>query len=161
MGSHFVDTRVVHHPTLTGSPRHSIFLWVLTVLFAVRVLGQATQRWWPQPNLPPFGEFQGSGLQYSVLLSAQLIILALMVRAAWRVNTGTLRPSPGQIRFLTGFGCLYMAGSVLRLVIGFAVPTAPNWFKAWIPASFHLVLAGFVITLVFYARWRRLHCEGT
>src|SRR5882762_2705697 len=93
-------------------------LWFLTLLFAFRVLGQALQRWWPLSILPPFDAFQGSGLPYPVLLSAQLIIFALMVRAALRVGAGKLSPSGGQLRFLIGVGVLYMTGSVLRMVIG-------------------------------------------
>ena len=74
-------------------------LGLLTLLFAARVLGQALQRWWPQSFMPPFDAFQGSGLPYPVLLFAQLIILALMMRAALRVGVGALSPSPGQLRF--------------------------------------------------------------
>ncbi len=139
-------------PNPKGSQTHGVLLWALTLLFAARVLGQAIQRWWPQSYLPTFDAFQGSGLAYPVLLSAQVIILALMVWAAGRVGAGTLSPSRAQLRLLTGFGGFYMAGSVLRIVIGLAVPLAPHWFKAWISAFFHLVLAGFVITLASYAR---------
>lgn len=127
-------------------------LWSLTLLFTLRVAGQAVQRWWPQPSLPPFDAFQGSGLPYLFLLSAQLIILVLMVRAALRVGAGTLSPSQGQLRFLLGFGAIYLAGSVLRIVIGVVAPAVSHWFTAWIPAFFHLVLAAFVITLALHAR---------
>ena len=40
-----------------------------------------------------------------------------------------------------------MAGSLLRIAVGIAVPAAPAWFSTWIPALFHLVLAGYVLTL--------------
>jgi len=134
-----------------------VLLGFLTLLFEVRVLGQAVQRWWPQPFLPSFSAFQGSGLPYPLLLTAQLVILALMVRAALRVGAGALRPSQGQLKFLIGFGILYMAGSVMRILIGLAVPAAPHWFTAWVPAFFHLVLASFVITLALQARNRVPH----
>jgi hypothetical protein len=152
MNTNRANVEVAKYPNPTGAPTHAALLWALTLLFAARVLGQAIQHWWPQTYLPAFGAFQGSGLEYPVLLSAQVIILALMVWAASRVGAGTLSPSRVQLRFLTGFGGLYMAGSVLRIVIGLAVPVAPYWFKAWIPAFFHLVLAGFVITVASYAR---------
>jgi hypothetical protein len=138
----------------TGSGVHVALLWSLTLLFTVRVLGQAIQRWSPRSYLPSFSAFQGSGLQYPLLLCAQVVILALMVRVARRVAAGTLSSSPRQRKFLAGFGGLYMAGSVLRIVIGVTIPAAPHWFKAWIPAFFHLVLAGFVINLVLYDRQR-------
>ena len=135
-----------------GSFTTAALLWTLIALFALRVLGQAVQRWWPHSFLPPFDAFQGSGLGYPLLLSAQLIILALLVRAALRVGAGRFGPGPRQRRILTGFGALYMAGSVLRIAIGLALPAAPHWFTAWIPAFFHLVLATFVIILALRAR---------
>lgn len=138
--------------TPTVSPGYAAVLWSLTVLFAIRVAGQATQRWWPQSSLPPFGAFQGSGLPYPLLLFAQVIILALMVRATRHVAAGTYKPSVRKIRFLSWFGGVYMAGSVLRIMVGYAVPTAPPWFSTWIPAFLHLVLAGFVITLAVAGR---------
>ena len=131
---------------------YALALWALASLFTLRVLGQAIQRWWPQPYLPAFGAFQGSGLAYSVLLSAQIGILWLMIRASWRVGTGRQRSSARRLRILGWFGGAYMAGSILRIVIGLASPDAPPWFRTWIPALFHLVLAGFVVVLALHCR---------
>jgi hypothetical protein len=125
-------------------------LWALTALFTVRVLGQAVQRWWPQSFLPPFNSFQGSGLPYPLLLTAQIVILGLMRRTALRVRAGTLRPSPAQLKALAWFAFVYMGGSMLRIVIGILVPAAPAWFTTWIPAFFHLVLAAFVTALALH-----------
>jgi hypothetical protein len=128
--------------------------WAFTFLFAGRVLAQAIQRWWPQPFLPTFGRFQGSGLAYPLLFSSQLVILALMVWMAGLVTSGSWHPAPRRLRALSIFGCLYMAASVLRILIGWLMPTAPEWFRAWIPGFFHLVLAGFVITMALSAPQR-------
>jgi hypothetical protein len=129
-------------------------LWALTTLFTVRVLGQAVQRWWPQSILPPFNSFQGGGLPYPLLLTAQIVILGLMIRGALRVSSRTLSPSPAQLKALTWFGFVYMGGSMLRIVIGIFVPAAPAWFTTWIPAVFHLVLAAFVMALALHLRYR-------
>ena len=43
-----------------------------------------------------------------------------------------------------------MAFSIARIVIGLAVPAAPDWFRTWIPAIFHIALAAFVLTLALY-----------
>jgi hypothetical protein len=131
------------------------FLWTLSLLFALRVLGQAVQHWAPQPFLPPFDKFQGSSLPYGLLLSAQILILAAMVLLSWRVQTGKLAPSPRAARGLTWAGGIYMAASLGRIAVGLAVPVAPDWFRTWIPATFHVVLAGFVLTLAVY-HWRGL-----
>ena len=68
-------------------------LWLLMMAFAMRVLGQALQRWAPQPLLPPFDAFQGSNLPYWLLLSVQLVILVVMTIVCRRVQTGSLAPS--------------------------------------------------------------------
>jgi hypothetical protein len=138
----------------SGLSIHTTLLWMLSALFAVRVLGQAVQHWWPQTYLPPFNAFQGSRLSYPTLLPAQAIILGLMVRTSWRATTGTFRPSDRKSLLWTWIGGIYMSGSLLRIVIGLASPNAPHWFRVWIPAYFHLVLAGFVLTLAFYYRAR-------
>jgi hypothetical protein len=89
--------------------------------------------------LPPFDAFQGSNLPYPVLLGSQLLILGLMVFC-------NLRPPNGG-RVLLWLGGLYMAGSLLRIAVGIAVPGASAWFSTWIPALFHVVLAGYVLAL--------------
>ena len=134
-------------------PRHySTLLWLLTGLFAMRVAGQAIQRWLPQPFLPPFHAFQGSSLPYWGLLSAQFLILGAMMRTAWRIQMSKLAPSRRAGTVLSWIGGVYMAGSLGRIVVGLAVPGAPAWFSTWIPAVFHVVLAGFVLTLALYHR---------
>jgi hypothetical protein len=135
------------------STRHyGAALSVLTFLFALRVFAQAIQRWAPQPFLPAFDAFQGSNLPYGLLLSAQVVILGAMVRTAWRAHFGEMSPSPRIGRVLNGLGILYMAVSLGRIVIGLAVPNAPAWFSTWIPATFHVVLAAFVLVAAQYHR---------
>jgi hypothetical protein len=128
-------------------------LWLLSFLFALRVLGQALQRWLPQPFLPPFNAFQGSGLPYWLLLSAQVAILALMIHVSRGVQAGTLTAGRRIKAALSWFGWIYMTGSLLRIAIGLTLPAAPAWFSTWIPALFHVVLAGFVLTLSSYYRY--------
>ena len=125
----------------------SLWLGLSTALFAVRVGGQAVQRWIPQSHLPPFAAFQGSRLPYPVLCLAQLLILSLMTRAASRAWRGTLPRSPRKARVLGWAGAVYLAGSLLRMAIGTLAPSAPAWFRAWIPGIFHVVLAAFVLCL--------------
>lgn len=120
------------------------------MLFALRVAGQALQRWTPLAFLPPFEAFQGSSLPYWLLLPSQLVILAVMVGISWRVATRSLAANPRIGKILAWLGGIYMAGSLARLFIGVATPGAPHWFTAWISGVFHLVLAGFVLTLAAF-----------
>lgn len=140
---------ISNRPFRPSVPHRTMLLWMLTLAFAGRVLGQAIQHWAPQPYLPPFEEFQGSTLPYWLLLSTQLLILALMVRVSRSVQTGMLVPNRRAGKVLAWAGGLYLAGSLARIVIGLAVAGAPAWFRTWIPAGFHVVLAAFVLTLSY------------
>jgi hypothetical protein len=130
--------------------RHVLVMALLTGLFALRVAGQAVQFWMPRSFLPAFDAFQGSNLGYSTLLLIQLLILSLMLRTCLRVGTGISVPNRRFGHGLAWFGGIYMAGSLARIVIGTLVPSAAAWFSAWIPAIFHLVLAGFVLTIAHF-----------
>ncbi len=129
---------------------YSSAMWTLTAVFAVRVAGQAVQHWRPLPFLPPFEGWQGSDTPYAVLLLLQLLILGLMARTSWRVSRRVAVPSRRLARWLAWLGGIYMAGSLLRIAIGLAVPTAPAWFSAWISAGFHVALAAFVLVAARY-----------
>jgi hypothetical protein len=89
-------------------------------------------------------------LPYWLLLSAQIVILVLMARYSWRVQIGALIPKRKVGNALAWSGWIYMLGSLGRIVIGLTLPTAPAWFSTWISALFHVVLAGFVLTLSYY-----------
>jgi len=137
---------------VTKRATYTASLWMLTVLFAMRVFGQALQRWAPQPFLPPFDAFQGSNLPYWLLLSVQLVILVVMIVVARRVQTGSLAPSARAGTVLALVGWIYMTLSVGRIAVGLSAPAAPAWFSTWIPAVFHVVLAAYVLTLAYYHR---------
>jgi len=130
------------------SPKYfAALLWALSFLFVLRVAAQAAQNWLPQSYLPPFHAFQGSNLPYWFLLSAQLAIIAVMFYYAWRVQRGELTPSLRAARILGVLGAIYLAGSVVRIAVGLLFDNAPAWFHAWISEIFHLVLAGYVLTI--------------
>lgn len=135
------------------SRRYVLVLALLTSLFALRVLGQAIQRWSAQAFLPEFDKFQGSNVPYWVLLMMQLVILALMARATVQVALDRPARNPRTSTIIGWVGGIYMLGSLGRLAVGVTLADAPAWFTAWIPAAFHVVLAGFMLTLAdYYAR---------
>jgi len=140
--------------SMKHSHSQGLALAALTLLFAARVAAQAMQRLWPQDWLPAFNAFQGSRLPYWALLGAQLAILAAMLRIGVHVWQGRFRASRTTARVLTWLGSVYMAGSLLRVAVGLWVAGAPAWFSTWIPAAFHLVLAGWVLILA-------AHCRGS
>ena len=141
--------------------KHPAILATLTALFAARVGAQAVQRWVPLHFLPPFGAFQGSSLPYSLVLPAQLLILALMCRIAWRTHKCVLQRRPRSRRILAILGSIYFATMLARLLVGITVPGAPVWFRTPISSVFHLVLATFVLVLAAYHRPIRWRATGS
>jgi hypothetical protein len=129
---------------------YAAVLYALSAAFVLRILGQAIQRFRPVSLLPPFEAFQGSSLPYAVLLASQIVILGVMVRYAGRLGRGVLVPGRGAGIVLAVAGGAYLAGSLGRIAIGLLVPDALPWFRAWIPALFHVVLALYVVILAHY-----------
>jgi hypothetical protein len=108
-----------------------------------------------RPSLQaPFDAWQGSSLDYPLLLTSQVLILAAMAcgtRAAYR---GTrVRASVG--RWLIALGAVYLASMGARLVLGLTVLSALAWFAKPLPALFHMVLAGYVLTFGHYQAQQR------
>src|SRR5689334_1149383 len=136
--------------TAAALSRYAAIGWLLCAMFGARVLGQMLQRWMPQPFLPPADAFQGSGLPYGVLFSTQLVILAAMFCLTVRMQTGTLVQRRRLGVGLAWTGAIYMTFSIGRIAVGLAAPEAHPWFRTWIPAFFHLVLAAFVLTVSLY-----------
>lgn len=128
------------------------WLWLLTALFAFRVLAQFVQHVAPVSVLPPFAAWHSAALPYPVLLASQIVILALMVRLALRYTQGHARRHPWVGRWLLGIGLAYFGLMLVRLVLGQTVLAGHPWFGQVIPAVFHLVLASFLLSL---GAWHR------
>jgi len=117
-------------------------MWLATALFSLRVVGQAVQRWFPLPSLPPFSAWQGSATPYPLLFAIQIAIVAVMAHVSHRAWTGSTW-SRRAMQWAKWAGAVYMIAAVARIAIGLFVDDAPAWFRAWISGVFHVVLAGF------------------
>lgn len=122
----------------------------LSLLFLARVASQAVQNWAPVSFLPPFDDFQGSGLPYSVLLSAQIAILVLLIVVVARMHRGKSLISRRLILPVIVAGGVYFAVMAVRLVLGLSVLSHSGWFSTWIPTVFHLVLASLMMLIAAY-----------
>ena len=134
---------------------HRGFAWAVTGLglaFLARVVSQAVQKWAPVSFLPPFGDFQGSGLPYPALLAAQVAIVVITVVVVARMHGGRSLIGPRLIVPVTVAGALYFAVMAVRLVLGLSVLSHSGWFSTWIPTVFHLVLASEVALVGAYQR---------
>lgn len=133
---------------------YSAALWILLVLFALRVAGQAIEFWLHVPWLPPIEEWQGSRLPYGYLLTVQLGMLVAMSRIAWRHSSGQVQRRRQAGGWLLGLGTIYLATMLMRLAIGIADLSPAPWFHKPVPAIFHVVLATFVLILAaFHLGW--------
>jgi hypothetical protein len=128
---------------------HVAFLQLLTALFALRVAAQLLQYAGPVRFLPPFEAWQGSGLDYPVLLVSQLLILVGMVWGTVAVSRGTL-PRRRVGLWLLGLGGVYFGSMCVRLVLGLTILADVSWVAKPLPALFHLVLASYLLCLGHY-----------
>ena len=134
---------------------HRRFVWAtagLSLAFLARVVSQAVQNWAPVSFLPAFDDFQGSGLPYSALLSAQIAILVLLVVVIARMRRGKSLISGRLIVPVVVAGGVYFAVMAVRLVLGLSVLSHSGWFSTWIPTVFHLVLASLMMLIAAYQR---------
>jgi hypothetical protein len=135
-------------------PEYVYLLWVLILLFLLRVIGQMIQQLNSVSWLPPIDVWQGSSLPYGFLLSSQIIILGVMIRITRQHASARVQKNPIKGKWLLALGTLYFFGMSARLVIGLANLSSHPWFHKSLPAFFHLVLATFVLSLAaFHMNW--------
>ena len=122
----------------------ALALWALTLLFFLRVLGQALVAFAGVTFLPPMEAWYSGLVPYPVLLPAQVAILALMLAVNLAISRGrgyAAEPRAWLGRPLRWFAVVYAAAMVLRLLLttGGRIPTA-----------FHFVLAAYLLVLSDY-----------
>jgi hypothetical protein len=133
---------------------HGPVLAILTLLFALRVLGQALVVFFYIDWLPSSEQWFSGLIRYPILLCIQLVMLAVMLKIAsdiWRVRGFFAKPRPGYSRFLVACSILYAASMVLRYALTMTYRPEMRWFGDTIPIFFHFVLATFVYT------WGKFH----
>ena len=120
-------------------------LLLCTVLFALRVCGQAIVALWAPRRLPAMEHWYSGLMPYRYLLPAQLALLALMAvivadvyrdeglfAMTWWESLAT------PLRLAAG---IYFLSMVLRYVLTMIFKPERRWFRRTIPIWFHMVLA--------------------
>ena len=121
--------------------RAAIGLCALTVLFGIRVVGQALVALFDVAWLPSMDAWFSGLLPYPVLLPIQLVILlvqAVIDRDVGRGRGFFALPRPRAGRALQWFANVYALSMVVRYVVTRSHP---------IPIVFHWVLAAYLFTL--------------
>ena len=143
--------------------RFAVASLALGLAFLARVAGQAAQRWWGWGFLPSQDAWQGSSLPFPALFAAQIVILAIITAATLRMRAGRNLFGQRWVRPVAWFGVVYFAVMTARLAIGLGGDAgvfgddslaAGKWFTAYLPASFHVVLAAEVMLFAAYQRRR-------
>lgn len=129
---------------------HSIrltLLWLCTLLFMARVMGQVLIGVYPTAPLPEWKEWYSGLLPYPWLLLSQLLLLMFMavVNVDHARGTGRFFVVNDRTRWwLNLFAALYAASMVFRYAFRMITMPDQRWFGGTIPVWFHFVLAAWV-----------------
>jgi hypothetical protein len=134
---------------------YAVVLLVMTVLFTLRVAGQALVAFFHVQFLPPMEQWYSGLLPYPILLPIQLLLIVIMSKIiadfARGVGWFTIpRKRLGLI--LEWLSYLYAGSMILRYTLTMAWHPERRWFGGTIPIWFHILLAGFLYTLGHYHR---------
>jgi hypothetical protein len=122
-------------------------LALLTLLFLLRVLGQALVARFDVTWLPAMEHWHSGLIPYSTLFTIQLLMLIVMAKITRDIWLGTgffalVRPSWS--RFLICVSAIYAGAMALRYALTMTFYPEMRWFGGTIPIFFHFVLAGFI-----------------
>ncbi len=123
-------------------------MWLLTVLFAVRVAGQVLVALRSPTWLPAMNEW--NLVPYRMLLPIQLVILGAMVWIDLSLSRAAGSPTSRTEAFgwaLIAFSAVYAGSMVARYVVRMRRKPEARWFGGTIPMVFHLVLATYIYAL--------------
>lgn len=121
----------------------SIILWILVLLFFLRVLGQLVVAIWAPSYLPAMEVWYSGLMPYRYLLPSQILILIVFVQIARdlsREHGYWYAPKRHVGIGLIIFGSIYFLSMIVRYFIqGFSIPVV-----------FHWVLASYILVLGYY-----------
>jgi hypothetical protein len=132
---------------------HGTLLAFLTLLFFLRVLGQALVAFLGVTWLPPMKQWFSGLVPYPILLVIQIFMLASMVKISADICRGQgffAIPRPRWSRALVSFSALYAGAMIARYGLTMMFKPEMRWFGGTIPIFFHFVLAGFILVLGRY-----------
>jgi hypothetical protein len=142
------------------SPRLVAALWLLLLLFVLRVTGQVLVAFFGVTWLPPMSEWYSGLMSYQYLLPSQILIIGLMTAICRDFSRGEgffVEPKRFFGVYWLYFGYVYLAVMVARYPIQMIVEPETRWFGRTIPIFFHWILASYVILV---GRWHRRRLDA-
>lgn len=138
---------------LATAKRLAPILWVLLLLFILRVIGQIVVVLNLVDFLPPMEEWQSGLLPYRYLLISQIIIIIFYGKICLDFSRGDgffVVPFKKLGKGVFFFGTLYFSSMVIRYILQMILYPETRWFGQTIPIFLHLVLATFLILVGKY-----------
>lgn len=134
-------------------------LFVLLILFFVRVLAQLLQNNLEISWLPAFDAWHSATIPYSWLLISQVVITTIIVSVIVHIQRGSYLLKKARASLLLWIGAIYFLFMLMRFILSITLMTTHPWFGATLPALFHMVLASvfLVIGLYEWDGYRKLH----
>jgi hypothetical protein len=121
-------------------------LWILLLLFTLRVLGQLLVVAAVAPFLPPMEEWQSGLLPYPLLLASQILILGMLATVCVQFSRAQgyfVRRQRWLATPLWAVGWIYAIGMIVRYAL---------LRRDAIPVVFHIVLASFLLVVAAHHR---------
>lgn len=135
---------------LKSEEHYAAWLWLLSVLFCLRVAAQLVALNASLPFIPAFDAWHSATIPYWLLLASQLLILVVMAAVAWRFSSGNVQRRPFLGQTVLTLGAIYFGVMLARLALGTTVFAGHPWFGKILPTVFHLVLATFLLIVGWY-----------
>lgn len=123
-------------------------LWMLLLLFILRVLGQLLVASGHGGFLPPMERWHSGLIRYRALLACQIIIVIFYAKVCVDFSRGRgffVAPKRRFGNVLLAFGAVYFASMVARYVVIMTLYPERRWTSGAIPIFFHLILASFLL----------------
>lgn len=127
---------------------YAAILWMLLLLFVLRVLGQIVVMIWRPRWLPPPPQWYSGLIAYPYLLGFQLLFIAAMSLMILGLHPGSGpfgSPAAGFATFCIAFSVPYYGFMVYRWIFRVLRNPARRWYDTLIPIAFHCVLASFLL----------------
>ena len=131
----------------------AIAMWLLLVLFVLRVVGQMLVAFLGVSFLPPMAEWYSGLLSYPILLPVQWVIVVMFTTICVDISRGEgafARPNRRAGVFLGWFSAIYFTSMIARYAITMTIHPERRWFHDTIPIWFHMVLASYLFILSRY-----------
>ncbi len=133
--------------TPPGPKRYLPWLWFLTSIFSLRILGQMLQALFGFEIFSSASIWMGSSIPYPTLLFTQTTMLMGMLLTNVLIHQEKFSLSEKRSHLLKWTAFFYLGSMLLRLLLGSTLLKEHAWFDKPIPTLTHIFLSQYLLTL--------------